>query len=244
MYNFPESFFKDGKNEILGVDKVGDWATHRLSYPITKEYEITHGYALALIFTSWIRVALKYNSTTMIPRLRTLGEMIFDEPDYQKVPGKLEELFDIASNEDNELNEPIPGVAEEVTKEALSNLEKIETALPTVRGLEASDREMDELSKKAETSFQDLMDLGMQVDSRFSGDIFSVASNMLNHAITAKTAKLNKKLKMIDLQLKKATLDQRQAKADEKIDNIPLGEGQNLDRNELLRVLSAKNTEE
>jgi len=83
-----------GLNWILGVDKVGDWATHRLSYPITKEYEITHGYALALIFTSWIRVALKYNSTTMIPRLRTLGEMIFDEPDYQKVPGKLEELFE------------------------------------------------------------------------------------------------------------------------------------------------------
>ena len=51
---------------------------------------------------------------------------------------------------------------------------------------------------------------------------------------------------MIDLQLKKATLDQRQAKADEKIDNIPLGEGsgQNLDRNELLRVLSGKNSEE
>ena len=158
---------------------------------------------------------------------------------------KLEELFDLASSDENELNEPIPGVAEEVTKEALSNLEKIETALPTVRGLEASDREMDELSKKAETSFQDLMELGMQVDSRFSGDIFSVASNMLNHAITAKTAKLNKKLKMIDLQLKKATLDQRQAKIEEKIENIPLGDGaQNLDRNELLRVLSAKNTEE
>ena len=158
---------------------------------------------------------------------------------------KLEELFDLASSDENELNEPIPGVAQEVTKEALTNLEKIETALPTVRGLEASDREMDELSKKAETSFQDLMDLGMQVDSRFSGDIFSVASNMLNHAITAKTAKLNKKLKMIDLQLKKATLDQRQAKQDEKIDNIPLGEvGQSLDRNELLRVLSGKNTEE
>jgi hypothetical protein len=158
---------------------------------------------------------------------------------------KLEELFDIASSEKNELNEPIPGVAEEVTKEALSNLEKIDTALPTVRGLEASDREMDDLASKAETSFQDLMDLGMQVDSRFSGDIFSVASNMLNHAITAKTAKLNKKLKMIDLQLKKATLDQRQAKMEEKIDNIPLGDGaQNLDRNELLRVLTSKNTEE
>ena len=157
---------------------------------------------------------------------------------------KLEELFDIASQDDNELNEPIPGVAKEVTREALSNLEKIETALPTVRGLEASDQELDDLATKATTSFQDLMDLGMQVDSRFSGDIFSVASNMLNHAITAKTAKLNKKLKMIDLQLKKATLDQRQAKVDEKIDNIPIGEGQHLDRNELLRVLSGKNLEE
>jgi alcohol dehydrogenase YqhD (iron-dependent ADH family) len=83
-----------GLNWILGIDKVGDWATHRLSYPITKEYEITHGYALALIFTSWIRVTLKYNSTTMIPRLVTLGEMIFDESDYQKVPGLLEELFE------------------------------------------------------------------------------------------------------------------------------------------------------
>lgn len=158
---------------------------------------------------------------------------------------KLEELFDIASQDENELNELIPGVAREVTREALSNLEKIETALPTVRGLEASDQELDDLATKATTSFQDLMDLGMQVDSRFSGDIFSVASNMLNHAITAKTAKLNKKLKMIDLQLKKATLDQRQAKVDEKIDNIPLGEvGQSLDRNELLRILSGKNLEE
>jgi hypothetical protein len=48
----------------------------------------------------------------------------------------------------------------------------------------------------------------MQVDSRFASEIFSVASIMLGHAITAKTAKLDKKLKMIDLQLKKAKLDQ------------------------------------
>ena len=82
-----------GLNWILGVDKVGDWATHRLSYPITKEYGITHGYALALIFTSWIRVALKYNSITMIPRLEIIGDMIFEGTDYSLVPDKLDELF-------------------------------------------------------------------------------------------------------------------------------------------------------
>ena len=56
---------------------------------------------------------------------------------------KLEELFDIASQEENELHEPVPGVAAEVTGDALSNLEKIENALPSVRGLEASDLELD-----------------------------------------------------------------------------------------------------
>jgi hypothetical protein len=61
-------------------------------------------------------------------------------------------------------------------------------------------------------SYDELMTLGMQVDSRFASEIFSVASNMLGHAITAKTAKLDKKLKMIDLQLKKMRLDQQQSR--------------------------------
>jgi len=138
------------------------------------------------------------------------------------------------------LAKPTPEFAQEITTEALSNLEKIETALPQVRGLEAADTEMDELANLATSSYKDLMDLGMQVDSRFSSEIFGVASNLLGHAITAKTAKLNKKLKMIDLQLKKAALDQRQAAKSEEIENTPLGEGKSLDRNELLRVLSAK----
>ena len=75
-------------------------------------------------------------------------------------------------------------------------IDKIDGALPAVRGLDASDQEMDDLAKLAQDSYRDLMDLGMNVDSRFASEIFSVASNMLGHAITAKQAKLNKKLKM------------------------------------------------
>ncbi len=82
-----------GLNWILGVDKIGDWATHRLSYPITKKYNITHGYALGLIFTSWLRVALKYSNGIMISRLTTLGEMIFNESDSKLVPNRIDELF-------------------------------------------------------------------------------------------------------------------------------------------------------
>ena len=156
---------------------------------------------------------------------------------------KLQELFDLPLSESNTVNELQAPFVEEVTKEAYSNLEKIENALPQVRGLESADNEMDELTNLATSSYKDLMDLGMQVDSRFSAEIFGVAGTMLGHAITAKTAKLNKKLKMIELQLKKAALDAKTAEKDKDIDNVPLGAGQALDRNELLKILNNKNQE-
>lgn len=156
---------------------------------------------------------------------------------------KLEELFELPQSEIDSLSVPIPENAEEITTEALSNLEKIENALPQVKGLDAADGEMDEIASMATSSYKDLMDLGMQVDSRFASEIFNSASSMLGHAITAKTAKINKKLKMLDLQLKKAGLDQKTASKTEEIEATPLGEGKSLDRNELLKMLAAKTDE-
>ena len=156
---------------------------------------------------------------------------------------KLEELFELPQHEIDTLSVPIPDNAGEITTEALNNLEKIENALPQVRGLDAADGEMDEIANMATSSYKDLMDLGMQVDSRFASEIFNSASSFLGHAITAKTAKLNKKLKMIDLQLKKAQLDQKNASKEEEIEATPLGTGQTLDRNELLKMLSPKTTD-
>lgn len=157
---------------------------------------------------------------------------------------KLEELFALASSEDNDLTIPLPEATEEITENALNALDKIEAALPQVKGLEAADSEMDELAKMATDSYKDLMDLGMGVEARFSSEIFNSASSMLGHAITAKTAKINKKLKMLDMQLKKAQLDMKLASKNEEVESTPLGEGQTLDRNELIKLmLSAKNNE-
>lgn len=155
---------------------------------------------------------------------------------------KLEELFELPAVK-NEINEPIID-RDEITTEAYNNLEKIEQALPQVRGLEAADSEMDDLARLAQDSYKDLMDLGMQVDSRFSSEIFGVAGTMLGHAITAKTAKINKKIKMIELQLKKAALDQKQQTKEEEVHATPLGEGKTLDRNELLKMLAQKENKE
>lgn len=150
---------------------------------------------------------------------------------------KLEDLFDLPPTE-QDIDHSMPEIA--VNRTAIvaldSAIDKIDSALPAVRGLDATDSEMDSLADLATASYKDLMDLGMQVDSRFASEIFSVASNMLGHAITAKTAKLDKKLKMIDLQLKKARLDQTQADAEP----TQQGTGHVLSRNELLeRILDA-----
>jgi hypothetical protein len=138
---------------------------------------------------------------------------------------------------------PAPIEQKFITKETLTNIEKIENALPQVNGLDATDGEMDELADLAKESYNELMNLGMQVDSRFASEIFNSAGTMLGHAISAKTAKINKKLKMIDLQLKKAGLDMKSESKVKEIENTPIGEGSLLDRNELLKsIMGNKNT--
>jgi hypothetical protein len=110
-----------------------------------------------------------------------------------------------------------------------------------VRGLDATDQEMDELAGLATGTYKDLMDLGFRVDSRFAAEIFSVASNMLGHAITAKTAKLDKKLKIIDLQLKKMRLDQNVKSEEPAGGAMQTAQGMVLSRNDLLeRLLRGK----
>ena len=155
---------------------------------------------------------------------------------------KLEELFDLPPSTE-EVETAVPSIAENRT--IIQNLDaaidKIDAALPAVRGLESTDTEMDELAGLATSSYKDLMDLGMQVDSRFASEIFSVASNMLGHAITAKTAKLDKKLKMIDLQMKKVRLDQQQADKDPEGAAAQQGQGHVLSRNKLLERILGKN---
>ena len=124
------------------------------------------------------------------------------------------------------------------TIKELAEFDKITAALPQVKGLgDMGDTELDEVSKKSMDAYDDLMDLGMNVDSRYSGRIFEVASTMLRNAIDAKGSKIDKKLKMVELQLKKQKLDQSNK------DGGPIEESDGYvisDRNELMKKLLKK----
>ena len=160
---------------------------------------------------------------------------------------KLESLFDLEDHDTPEItveenlsitNEDNTGVP--VFKETImSEVDKIDAALPTIRDLETSDNELDDIAATARKTFDDLMDLGMNVEARVSGEIFNNASRMLDTALTSKTNKINKKLKMVELQLKKATLDAKN-KQDDPASVAADGEGVIMDRNALLNEILGK----
>lgn len=155
---------------------------------------------------------------------------------------KLEDLFNLEKKESGE-PEPI----EKPQHEEITSIDKsykamaaITKGLPQIQELnDLDDSELDSLATKAEQAYDDLMDLGMNVEVRYAGRIFEVAGSMMKNAIDAKTAKVDKKLKAIDLQLKKYKIDKdAQGKDDGDVLN---GEGYIItDRNDLLRKLGQK----
>lgn len=132
---------------------------------------------------------------------------------------RLEEVLNIAPNDDEPIIQPEPQTAPMPVislQDKLEEFDKIAAALPRVQGLgDMADSELDALAAKAEQAYDDLMDLGFNVEARYGSRIFEVATNMLNAAITAKTNKIDKKLKMVDLQLKKLAIDKKSGKGDE-----------------------------
>ena len=118
----------------------------------------------------------------------------------------------------------------------IDEFDKIASALPAVKGLgEMADQELNEIADKAMQAYEDLMDLGMNVESRYSGRVFETAGGMLKTSLDAKVAKLDKKLKMIELQLKKEKMDKDGGNGDDGVIN---GAGYVVtDRNSLLEKL-------
>lgn len=161
---------------------------------------------------------------------------------------KLQELFNLAPTEEPTVEEVNNTIEENqaMLAEIDLTIDKIDAALPHVNDLDTTDNELDELAKLATENFKDLMSLGMNVEARFSGTILQTAGTLLGHAITAKQAKIDRKIRTVDLQLKKMRLDQQAAKDASKTDGekilgaIDGTSGVVLDRNALLAQILGK----
>jgi hypothetical protein len=154
--------------------------------------------------------------------------------DLLGLPGS-KEIIDQAEAQEEEQKKYEVENAEKTFRE-IAEFDKIAAALPAVKGLgEMADKELNEVADKAMQAYDDLMDLGMNVESRYSGRVFEVAGTMLKTSLDAKIAKIDKKLKMVELQLKKEKIDKESNPNDGDFIN---GEGYVVtDRNSLLQRL-------
>ena len=156
---------------------------------------------------------------------------------------KLEELFNLEDSKPAKEPAVVESKIDHTEVRSLDDSYKavaeITRSLPQVKELdELNDHELDNLASKAEQAYDDLMDLGMNVEVRYSSRIFEVASSMLGHAITAKSNKIEKKLKAIDMQMKKYKIDKDN---NEDPNDVINGQGYVItDRNDLIKKLSGK----
>lgn len=133
---------------------------------------------------------------------------------------KLEEEFNLPPIEDinldeEELEEPsIEEIQHQITayQGDLSVAERADASLPAVTGLDELEKDMDAYANEAMGTFHDLCDLGRNVEDRHAAPIFDSASKMLSAALQAKQAKIDKKLKMLELQQRQAKLELEQEK--------------------------------
>ena len=156
---------------------------------------------------------------------------------------KLEDLLNLPESkeiieqaEDQEAEQTKYEIAQAETFRDIEEFDKITSALPAVKGLgKMADDELNVIADKAMQAYDDLMDLGMNVESRYSGRVFETAGGLLKTSLDAKVAKLNNKLKIVELQLKKEKQDKDSNTNDGDIVN---GAGYVVtDRNSLLEKL-------
>jgi RNase P/RNase MRP subunit p29 len=125
-----------------------------------------------------------------------------------------------------------PATDEEVA-EALAKAKELEQAFDKIDHYDQHDSEMDELAGMAIQAHKDLQDLGMNVEVKHAGEIFSSSSQMLKIAVDAKNNKVEKKLKLLKLQLEKLRIEKMHGDTSNTLD----GSAVRLDRNEILKHL-------
>ena len=154
---------------------------------------------------------------------------------------KLEELFNLPSQDQDLEDQIVPEyVPLEQAQEQLDLAKKIDNALPQISGVDTTDQDMDIYADKAVKAFDDLMQLGYNVEDRHAGHVFAAAHAMLKNAIDAKNSKADRKLRAVELQLKKLRLDQQQDN-NQKPNTIETEQVIRIDRNSLLSKLSKQN---
>ncbi|NLM41827.1 MAG: iron-containing alcohol dehydrogenase [Firmicutes bacterium] len=84
-------------NDLLGMGRIGDWASHNIEHELSALYDIAHGAGLAIVFPAWMKYVYKHNPERFVQfAVRVFQvEQDFFNPERTILEGirRLEEFF-------------------------------------------------------------------------------------------------------------------------------------------------------
>ena len=184
-----------------------------------------------------------------LPRLEEVLKIMQEQKEAieKKEILQSEDIYDIDDEDENDEEEIIPfqnlPISTNIVPVAIqTNMQPFDE-----RVFDKHDIEMDEIAQKALDSYEKIMELGFETESRVSSDLFSVASSMLKNAMDARNSKLEKKLKAIKAEMERLKLNKSLGGLQTPQANSPIIDNADVivtNRNKLLETLRNNKTEE
>lgn len=94
-------------NNILGMDKEQDWASHKIEHELSGKYDIAHGAGLAVIVPKWMRYVSKINPSKFhqfrknVMKTETIDQAIDKLSSFWTSLGMPSKLSDVGFNPDD-----------------------------------------------------------------------------------------------------------------------------------------------
>lgn len=164
---------------------------------------------------------------------KKIEEAFEDIMPYEDINSESHEISNVEESDSKPKNEDKDESAKlSHLKERMETLDKIDLALDKVNRLDSLDEELDAIASHAIQSHSELFEKAGSYADGHAGSIYDVSARYLSIALDAKGSKLTRKLKTIELQLKKAKLEQDEKKKSDEDDD------EGLSANELKNLLT------
>ena len=120
---------------------------------------------------------------------------------------KLEEVFNLGEKKDT-----VSVIKKEIARDKAR-------AIISTEDLDDHDTKMDEYADEAFSYAKEVYEVGMGAEARHAAEMFNAAANFMKVAMDSKNNKLEKRLKLYDLELKKQKMDNSKKTIDGYVDS-------------------------
>lgn len=72
-------------NNLFGVGRIGDWASHTIEHELSAKYDIAHGAGLAIIFPAWMKYVYKTDTARFVMFASRVFGLEMDEHDPEEI---------------------------------------------------------------------------------------------------------------------------------------------------------------